>query len=127
MLQGLFFFFIIAALSSAQQKCPQRRPCHFFMQTDSGRFLRPLSLSKGRRTAKNRRHFPARKNGKQAIFYGLSGVPRDPTRSIAGVRQAHPTATATPPLQSLPCLHLLTEFSQKTPGQAPPATIPAVP
>jgi len=36
-----------------------------------------------------------------------------------------PTATATPPLQSLPCLQLLTEFSQKTPGQAPPAQIPA--
>ncbi len=37
-----------------------------------------------------------------------------------------PTATATPPLQSRPCLQLLTEFSQKTPGQAPPAQIPAV-
>ena len=126
MLQGLFFFFIIAALSSAQQKCPQRRSCHFLMQTDSGRFLRPLSLSKGRRTAKNRRHFPARKNGKEAIFYGLSGVPA--SASIAPLRSA--TLQGVPPLaplQSLPCLHLLTEFSQKTPGQAPPATIPAVP
>ena len=68
MLQGLFFFFIIAALSSAQQKCPQRRSCHFLMQTDSGRFLRPLSLSKGRRTAKNRRHFPIRKKWQGGHF-----------------------------------------------------------
>ena len=77
------FEFFIAALSSAQGKCPQRTSCHFLLQTDSGRFLRPLSLSKGRRTAKNSRHFPIRKNGKEAFFKGLSGVPRGPTRSIA--------------------------------------------
>ena len=125
MLQRLFFSSYCGTLICKRQ-VPQRRSCHFLMQTDSGRFLRPLSLSKGRRTAKNRCHFPARKNGKQAIFYGLSGVPA--SASIAPLRSA--TLQGVPPLaplQSRPCLHLLTEFSQKTPGQAPPATIPAVP
>ncbi|MBQ2205751.1 MAG: hypothetical protein II413_00920 [Treponema sp.] len=89
------FEFFIAALSSAQGKCPQSTSCHFFMQTDSGRFLRPLSLSKGRRTAKNSRHFPIRKNGKEAIFYGLSGVP-------ASASIAYGNGYAAPPIPAVP-------------------------
>ncbi|MBQ2548133.1 MAG: hypothetical protein II558_04435, partial [Treponema sp.] len=65
------------------------------MQTDSGRFLRPLSLSKGRRTAKNSRNFPIRKNGKEAIFYGLSGVP-------ASASIAYGNGYAAPPIPAVP-------------------------
>jgi len=64
------------------------------MHTDSGRFLRPLSLSKGRRTAKNSRHFPIRKNGKEAIFYGLSGVP-------ASASIAYGNGYAAPPIPAV--------------------------
>ncbi|MBQ5433695.1 MAG: hypothetical protein IIU30_09655, partial [Treponema sp.] len=119
---GSFFLLYYCGAFICATKVPPKKVFPFF-QNKQRQGRRVKSLHNSPRVFARK---PVIKNGKEAIFYGLSGVPA--SASIAPLRSA--TLQGVPPLaplQSRPCLQLLTEFSQKTPGQAPPATIPAVP
>ena len=94
----IFSYHLLAALSFLDKRLVKEHLA-IFLQTDSAKDVASF-VSKATR----------RQKWQGGHLCGLSGVPRGPTRSIAGgsalrlCSGTSPPATAAPPLQSLPCL-----------------------